>query len=354
VGNSPLWRSIRDKTNVYSKAHIYIPFPLTGGNISILLGVSISHAQRKVFAMLKRLLFLVPALLILMGLDAGSARAQIVLPASNVTLKVDGKGTNGLYYGGDGGAALNAYIGGTEGVAVDSNGNLYLADGWSYTIRKVSAATGVITTVAGTNTVGYSGDGGPATSATMQLGSGGGEVAVDSAGNIYIADAGNNAIRKVTASTGIISTIAGNGTAGFSGDGGQATSAELSHPNSVTVDGNRNVYIADTNNTCIRRVDGSTGIITTFAGRYGYHGVTGNGGLASSAELNSPTIVAVDYAGNVYENDSGIREINISTGIISQLFGGAGATVCATATDSCSGLHLKSVRTAFSAISGQN
>ena len=284
--------------------------------------------------MRKRLWLFALSLFVVLGICGRSALAQIVLPASNVTAKVAGKGTNGLYYGGDGGAALNAYIGGTESVAVDSNGNLYLADGWSYTIRKVTASTGIITTVAGNGTVGYSGDGGPATSANIRLGSGGGEVAVDSAGNIYIADVGNNVVRKVTASTGIITTIAGNGTAGFSGDGGPGTSAELSWPDSVAVDGNGNVYIADTNNTCIRRVDGSTGIITTFAGKYGYHGVTGNGGLATSAELNSPTLVAVDYAGNVYENDSGIRKITISTGIISQFFGGAGATACAAATDS--------------------
>jgi sugar lactone lactonase YvrE len=173
-------------------------------------------------------------------------------------------------------------------VAVDSAGNVYISD--SSCIRKVSG--GIITTVAGGNgTPGFGGDGGPATSALL-FGSYG--IAVDPAGNLYIADAGNNRIRKV--SNGIITTVAGNGTPGFSGDNGPATSAELNRPQSVAVDAAGNLYIADTYNYVIRKI--SNGIITTIAGT-GTQGYSGENLPALSSTI-TPTYLAVDSLGHVF------------------------------------------------------
>ena len=174
--------------------------------------------------------------------------------------------------------------------------------------------------MAGNGTAGHSGDGGPATSAELSYPSG---VAVDTAGNIYIADSTNNRIRKVAASTGDISTVAGNGTAGYSGDGGAATSAELSNPIGVVVDAAGNIYIADEVNNRIREVTASTGIITTVAGD-GTRGYSGDGGAATSAELYYPFGVSVDAAGNIYIADYGnarVRKVTASTGIITTVAG---------------------------------
>jgi hypothetical protein len=163
----------------------------------------------------------------------------------------------------------------------------------------VAVSTGIITTVAGTGTQGYSGDGGPATSAELNSPFG---IAVDAAGNIYFADYFNNRVRKVTASTGDISTVAGNGTQGFSGDSATATSAEMHYPTSVAVDTVGNIYIADDVNDRIRKVMASTGIIQTVAGT-GSTGYSGDGGPATSGELFWPYGVAVDTAGNIYIAD---------------------------------------------------
>jgi uncharacterized protein (TIGR03437 family) len=185
-------------------------------------------------------------------------------------------------------------LNGPAAVAADSAGNLYIADTSNQRIRKVT--NGVITTVAGNGAYGYSGDGGPATSAQLDAPYG---VAVDSAGSLYIADSANNVIRKV--SNGVITTVAGNGAYGYSGDGGPATSARLYGPSGVAVDSAGNLYIADTWNYRIRRV--STGMITTVAGN-GTGSYSGDGDPATSAELNAPYGVTVDSAGNVYIADS--------------------------------------------------
>ena len=190
-------------------------------------------------------------------------------------------------------AELNA----PEGVAVDTAGNFYIADTKNNKIRKVSSL-GTITTVAGTVSSGSSGDGGPATMAELDAPSG---VAVDTAGNLYIADTKNNKIRKVS-SLGTITTVAGTGSSGSIGDGGPATMAQLKAPEGVAIDTAGNLYIADTKNDKIRQVS-SLGTITTVAGT-GSSGFFGDGGPATLAQLKAPSGVAVNTAGNFYIADT--------------------------------------------------
>ena len=195
---------------------------------------------------------------------------------------VAGNGISG--YNGDGILATSAELYGPNGVAVDSAGNLYIAETLDSRIRKVTAATGDISTVAGNGTTGYSEDGVAATSAELKNPTG---VAVDGAGNLYIADLNSNRVRMVTAATGDISTAAGNGTGGFNEDGVPATSAELALPYGVAVDGAGNLYIADFGNNRIRMVTAATGVISTVAGN-GTGGFNADGVAATSAELYPP------------------------------------------------------------------
>jgi uncharacterized protein (TIGR03437 family) len=239
-----------------------------------------------------------------------------VAAASGNIATVAGNGTDG--YSGDGGLATSAQLSFPAAVAVDASGNIYIADSYER-IRKVNAATGIITTVAGNGASGYSGDGGPATSAQLSGPTG---VAVDAAGDIYIADYWNQRIRKVTAATGVITTAAGNGTEGYSGDGGQAATAELNYPWGVSVDAAGNLYISDQYNGRIRKVAAATGIIATVAG--GGSASPGDGGQATSASLNTPLGAAVDGSGNLYIADNGncrIRRVAAATGIITTAAG---------------------------------
>ena len=225
-------------------------------------------------------------------------------------------GTGRFGFSGDGGLAVGAELYNPAGVAVDGAGNLYIADTFNHRIRKVDS-TGTITTIAGTWERGFSGDGGPATAARLAFPRG---VAVDGAGNVYIAAYGNKRIRKLD-STGTITTIAGTGGRGFSGDGGPAVEAELRNPSGVAVDGAGNLYIADTFNHRIRKVD-STGTITTVAGT-GQYGFGGDGGPATAVRLAYPDDVAVDGAGNLYiaeSSDDRVRKVD-STGTITTIAG---------------------------------
>ena len=218
--------------------------------------------------------------------------------SSGIITSIAGTGEEG--FSGDGGPAVEAQLASPRGVAVDADGNLYIADSRNRRIRKVDA-DGNISTFAGGGD--RSGDGGPAVQAQLRSPSG---VAVDAGGNLYIAVTTNSTLRRVDPS-GTIATIAGAGRWGFSGDGGPATQAHLAAPSDVAVDAAGNLYIADINNQRIRRVD-PAGIITTIAGT-GEVGFSGDGGPAVEAQFDRPRGVAVDAAGNVYIADHGNHRI---------------------------------------------
>jgi hypothetical protein len=225
-------------------------------------------------------------------------------------------GTGTFGYSGNNGAATLANMSHPYNIATDCNGNTYIADFENAVVRKVSA-TGVITTVAGSGVIGYSGDGGPATAATMSHPNG---VALDAAGNLYFSDFNNHAVRKVSTS-GVITRVAGNGGNGYAGDGGQATAAKLYYPAGLTIDGYGNLYIADNANSVIRKVTPS-GIISTVAGS-NIPGYTGDGGAATAARINAPKGVHADGAGNLYITDLGtqvVRKVDVA-GIITTIAG---------------------------------
>jgi hypothetical protein len=278
--------------------------------------------------------------------DSENARVRKV-GTNGIITTVAGDGTWG--YSGDGQAATNAELNYPSGIALDAKGDLFIADEYNDAIREVNASglittvtnglflmfrvavdgsgnlfiaeqsnkvlklstNGVMTIVAGTGQTGFSGDGGTATNATLNDPC---SVAVDAAGNVFIADAGNNRIRQVNAN-GIITTVAGNGTAPYAGDGGAATNASLNAPAYVTVDATGDLFIADGANGRIREVS-TGGIITTVAGN-GTNGFSGDGGDATLASLYYPNAVAVDAAGNLFISDyvnQRIRKITSTQG----------------------------------------
>jgi uncharacterized protein (TIGR03437 family) len=228
-------------------------------------------------------------------------------------------------YAGDGGSAINAQLNDPNGVAVDAAGNVYIADYLNDRVRKLSP-NGTITTVAGTGTAGFSGDGGPATAACLN---GPFRVAVDKAENLYVSDYANFRVRKV-ALDGTITTVAGNGSASSSGDGGPATSAAINSPGDLALDARGNLFITsgafvgNGSGNVIRKVTPG-GIITTVAGN-GTAGYSGDGGLATSAALNTPEGLAVDSAGNLFISDQVNRRIRrVSNGIIETVAGNGAA-----------------------------
>ncbi|QQS47834.1 MAG: hypothetical protein IPM66_04030 [Acidobacteriota bacterium] len=253
-------------------------------------------------------------------------------------------GTGAEGYTGDGGPAIQARLNFPIGVAVDQSGNVYICDNFNSAIRKVTAATGFISTLAGNGSDGYAGDGGPAAGAILNNPQ---NVAVDAAGNVYISDFGNHRIRRISAADGMITTVAGNGTLGYSGDGGPATSARLNLPNNVWVDGAGNIFISDAGNSRIRKVNAADGMITTVAGN-GARGFSGDGGPATNAELFGPACAITDEAGNLYISDRSnnrVRRVAVDTGIITTIagdgqagFSGDGLAGTASALNSPTGL----------------
>lgn len=233
---------------------------------------------------------------------------------------IAGTGTGG--YNGDGIPATTAQLNIPHGVAVDVFGNIYIAEELNYRIRKIDISTGIISTVAGTGTAGYNGDGIPATTAQVNSALG---LAFNASGDLIIADRYNNRIRKVDKTTGIISTIAGTGTAGYNGDGITATAAQLYNPIAVAFDANDNLLIADWVNNRLRKVDKVSGLISTIAGN-GTAGYNGDGIAATTAQINTPFGIVFDNTGNIYFAEyfgQRIRKITISTGLISTI-GGTG------------------------------
>jgi hypothetical protein len=235
--------------------------------------------------------------------DTGNNVIREVLP-SGVIVTAAGTGSSG--YTGDNGAGFNATLNAPSGLAVDSFGNLYIADAGNNVVRELSVL-GTMTTIAGNGTSGYSGDNGSAIVAQLKAPNG---VSVDNAGNVIIADIGNSVVREVNL-LGIVKTVAGSGTAGYSGDNGPATSAQLNGPSGVTVDSGGDIYIAEAVGARVRRVS-SAGTITTVAGN-GAAGDSGDSGPATAAQFSNPSDVALDSLGNLFvadTNNQSIRTVN--------------------------------------------
>ncbi len=240
-------------------------------------------------------------------------RVRKITASTSVISTYAGTGTGG--YSGDNGLATSAALRTPVGVAIDSSGNIYIGDASNHRVRKVTASTSTITTLAGTGIAGYSGDGGQATAAQLRLPSG---INLDGSLNVYFGDyVSYNVIRKITVSTGIITTVAGIGstTGGYNGDNIQATAAMLHSPTDVLVDSYNNLYICDLYNNRVRKVDTTTGVITTIVGD-GSSSSTGDGSAATSATVISPCYSRFDSSGNYYISEcdgNRVRKVMIVT-----------------------------------------
>jgi len=254
------------------------------------------------------------------------AAAMASLATGTITTVV---GTGIAGYGGDGGLATQAAISVPQGMAMDSVGDLFIADSANNVVREVISPTGVITTIAGTGSAGYGGDGGPAAHAQLNYPT---NLAIDGAGDLFIADSLNNRVREVIAATGVITTVAGSGASACTGrptaacpvgDGGPATRAEIDYPAGMALDNVGNLYITEFQGQRIREVVAATGIISTVAG-IGGTGYSGDGGSAAAAQLYYPWAVARDAAGDLYIADGGnhvVREVSGSSGVITTAVG---------------------------------
>ena len=242
--------------------------------------------------------------------DSGARVVRRVSAATGAILPVAGSGGRGD--GGDGGPAAEASFRAPAAVALAPNGDLYIADREGHRVRRVSAATGVIQTVAGTGHEGFSGDGGPAARARLRAPAG---LAVAPNGDLYIADAGNHSIRRIAATTGIVTTVAGSEAPGFAGDGGPASGARLSSPQGVAFGPTGDLFIADAGNHRIRRVEIETGIITSVAGR-GTAGFAGDGAPSTEARFDTPCGVAVSASGLYYVADRNNHRVRRVGGVL--------------------------------------
>ncbi|GEM_PF-325272 len=252
--------------------------------------------------------------------DRWNNRIRVVDGVSGVVRTIAGNGTNG--YSGDGGAATDASLNSPTDLVKNDSGDLFILDMHNQRVRRVGASTNIITTFAGDGTRGYFGDGGPATNASFFFPQG---LALGPGGDLYVADRLNHRIRKISAETGIVTTVAGDGIEGFSGDGGIATVAKISRPADVFVDILGNIYIASEGNNRVRKV-GSSGIISTIAGN-GIFGFSGDGGSATHARIGSPARVTVDAENNLFLAEKGnnrIRRIDRRTGVITTVVGNGG------------------------------
>ena len=246
--------------------------------------------------------------------------ARVSLAQSIITT-IAGNGIQ--FYSGDNGTATNAELSPYIFVRGDAAGNIYISDAWNYRIRKVDGGSGIIHTIAGNGISGYTGDGGQATDATIRCNC----IALDAMANIYFTD--SNRIRKIDAATGIVHSIAGTGAANYTGDGGTADTATFNNPAGLFVDAANNIYICDLMNNVIRKIDATTNMVSTIAGNgylagtY-YGGFTGDGGPATAAELDEPTAICLDATGNIYICDGAnerVRKIDAATGIINTIAG---------------------------------
>ncbi len=256
---------------------------------------------------------------------ADSSNHRIRKYSGGILTTLAGNGAAG--FAGDGGPASAALVNSPRGIAVDGAGNITFVDALNNRVRRIDALTGNISTIAGSGTSGSCCDNGPASGANIVAPSG---TAVDASGNLLIAESGGHAIRRVDAATQVITTVAGSGVPGFSGDGGVPAAASLNSPGAVAVDGSGNVYIADTGNHRVRRIDIATGKIDTFAGN-GSAAFAGDGGPAASASLSNPGGLAFDAAGNLVIADTGndrVRKVNRLSGIITTIAGdGTGGAI---------------------------
>ncbi len=230
-------------------------------------------------------------------------------------------GTGAIGYSGNGGLATSAEFGFIYGIEVDAAGNLFIADIYNSVIRKVDHTTGIVTNIAGTGSYGYSGDGAAATGADFTYTY---DVAVSAAGDLYIADHDNHMIRMVDHATGFVSVVAGTGIGGYSGDGAAATAATLNGPSGVSLNAAGDLYITDNGNNVVRRVDHLTGFISTVAGT-GAVGYSGDGAAATAATFGGMVgYLDLDGAGNLYIPDfvnNVVRRVDHLTGLISTVAG---------------------------------
>jgi sugar lactone lactonase YvrE len=250
--------------------------------------------------------------------DANNNRIEEVDAKTHLIRIVAGTGTAG--YNGDGITATAAELSDPESIAIDSAGDLFITDSANYRVREVSASTGLISTVAGTGVAGYNGDGISPTTAELNFPD---RIAVDANGDLFIADSDNFRVREVNATTHLIATVAGTGIRGYNGDGIAATSAELGNVTGIAIDAAGDLFISDKQNNRVLEVNAETGLISSVAGT-GTRGDNGNGIAATAAELSRPENVAVDADGDLFIADSGnnqIREVNATTGLISTVVG---------------------------------